>query len=266
MTELLPLDAGPSPTTSPDASWGADVDRERAVLRDHPLYRGVHTPDQLRAFTEHHVVCVLDFMSLLKSLQRDLTCVAVPWVPAADGGSARLVHEILLDEESDRFPDGRTGSHFEWYLEAMEEIGASTTAVRALVTDLRSGRDLRGALRDSELPLASRAFGLATADDLERPLVERVAVFLAGREEVIPEMFLPIVAGLEREGLNCSWLRAYLERHIEVDGGEHSHKGRELLARLVDGVPARAHAARMAALGALRARRYLWDGILAACR
>ena len=60
----------------------------RLKLRSHRIYDLIRTPSALRTFTEHHVVCVLDFMSLLKSLQRELTCVDVPWTPTPCG-----VHE-----------------------------------------------------------------------------------------------------------------------------------------------------------------------------
>ena len=72
-------------------------------------------------------------MSLLKSLQRELTCVSVPWTPSVDPESARLILSIVLDEEADVRADGRIQSHFAWYLEAMDEIGADTAPARDLV-------------------------------------------------------------------------------------------------------------------------------------
>ena len=66
----------------------------RARLSTHELYESIRTPAALRTFVEHHVVCVLDFMSLLKSLQRELTCVTVPWVPTANPEAARLIQRI----------------------------------------------------------------------------------------------------------------------------------------------------------------------------
>ena len=67
---------------------------------NHRAYEAVRCLPSLRTFMEHHVVCVLDFMSLLKRLQAELTCVTSPWVPSPDPVSARLINAIVLDEES----------------------------------------------------------------------------------------------------------------------------------------------------------------------
>ena len=233
----------------------------RARLRNHRLYRAIRTPAALRTFVEHHVVCVLDFMSLLKGLQRDLTCVSVPWTPVPDPESARLINAIVLDEETDVREDGRVQSHFEWYLEGMEEIGADTGPARALACKLAQGLPWPEALLASNLPAASRAFGMATASFLARPLLVRAAVFFHGREEVIPGIFLPVLEGLDRKGLACESLRAYLARHLEVDADQHGPLAGRVLARLHEGDPHLRAEAEMAARESLLARLRLWDAI-----
>src|SRR5262245_22707148 len=85
----------------------------RGMLLEHPLYCALRTPDDVRTFMAHHVFCVWDFMSLLKALQRRLTCVELPWLPPADPDSCRLVNEIVLGEESDSDGAGGYRSHFE---------------------------------------------------------------------------------------------------------------------------------------------------------
>lgn len=233
----------------------------RARLRSHRLYRTICTLGGLRTFAEHHVICVLDFMSLLKSLQRDLTCVAVPWTPTGDPESARLIQSIVLDEETDIRADGRVQSHFAWYLGAMDEIGADTRPARGLVDALARGTPLRGAVRASTLPPAARVFGEATAKFLELPLHVRAAVFFHGREEVIPEMFLPIADQLERKGVRCTLLREYLLRHVGIDSGDHGPRAERLLARLYRNDPAMRREAEEVALESLAARERLWNAI-----
>src|SRR5437899_3201806 len=86
--------------------------------------RGRHGITNERLVMRAHVFCVWDFQSLLKALQRALTCVEVPWLPTPDREARRLINVIVLDEESDEEPGGGHASHFEVYLEAMRDCGA----------------------------------------------------------------------------------------------------------------------------------------------
>ena len=82
----------------------------RLRVTRHPLYgrlaaRGLRLGD-VRAFMEHHVWAVYDYFLLLKRLQRDLTCVTLPWRPTPDAAMRRFITEIVLQEECDAFEDG----------------------------------------------------------------------------------------------------------------------------------------------------------------
>ena len=94
------------------------IAQARGAVVKHPLYAALNSQPAIRTFMEHHVFAVWDFMSLLKSLQRNLTCVEVPWVPTGPTGSRHLINDIVLVEESDELRGGFI-SHFELYLLGM---------------------------------------------------------------------------------------------------------------------------------------------------
>mgnify|MGYP006287972805 FL=1 len=210
---------------------------------------------------ERHVICVWDFMSLLKSLQVSLTSVTSPWSPPRDPQAARLVNEIVLGEESDEIEPGVFRSHFEWYLEAMEEVGADRRPMDRLIGALTGGEHWSVALASSGLSREAREFAVSTLRLAAGPVHVQASAFFHGREALIPEMFVELVGALRAEGHPCRTLDAYLERHIEVDGGEHGPMAERLLDRLIGDDPERAMEAQEAALVALRARHRLWSRI-----
>ncbi len=238
--------------------------RDRLIA--HPIYQQVHSPSALRVFMEFHVYAVWDFMSLLKALQQSLTCVGSPWVPRGNANTRYLINEIVVGEESDVDEQGRRTSHFELYLRAMEQAGADTTPARDLIKALAQGQPLQDAL-DSRLPegpirdFLDFTFGTIASGELHAI----AAVFTFGREDLIPDMFLRIVKDLSAPR-SFGIFTYYLERHIEVDGGHHSHLAMAMLEELCGTDDAKWEAAARSAGLALEARIRLWDGVVKAIR
>ena len=231
----------------------------QAGLAAHPLYAAIQTPDHLRLFMQSHVFAVWDFMSLLKSLQRALTCVDVPWTPSAFPASRRFLNEIVLGEESDQY-HGRPVSHFEIYLEAMERAGAPTTSILRLLASLTPGSELDLTL----IPAPARAFVQHTFQVIRHgSIAAQAAAFTFGREDAIPAMFRSLVRDLNHQmSGDLSQFLWYLERHIEVDGDDHGPLSLRLVSDLCGNNPALWEEAATAADAAIQARLALWDGIL----
>ncbi len=233
-------------------------------LMSHPLYDELRDEESLRIFMRSHVFCVWDFQCLLKALQRLVTCVEVPWLPTADPEARRLVNEIVLDEESDEAPGGGHLSHFELYLQAMEECGAGEEQCRVFLGDLRDGRRLREALARPALPPGVAAFVATTMAIAESGHVHRIAAaFAYGREEIIPAMFQRLVNQLaETVPERWSTFSFYLNRHIEHDAETHGPMARALVSRLCGNEESLWRDAEEAARQSLAARIRLWDDIL----
>jgi Protein of unknown function (DUF3050) len=242
----------------------------RAALLDHRLYTQVTCVSDLRRFMEDHVFAVWDFMSLLKRLQQDMTCITVPWFPADNAKAARLINDIVIGEETDVGPDGSYVSHLALYLRAMRDVGASTRQFEKFRSLVFVGVPVEVALTQIGAPRHVQAFvahtmALANSGSTE----EVLAAFFYGREDIIPEMFRRLLDTLYGTRHNDERLRHfiyYIDRHIELDGDSHGPKGRELLEDLVMNKPHARERALRAACRSIKARVELWNGTLSKLR
>lgn len=235
----------------------------RQQIIHHPVYQDIRAIEDLHVFMQHHVFAVWDFMSLLKSLQRELTCVAVPWIPVGSADTRYLINEIVIGEESDVDAAGNRMSHFELYLEAMKQAGADTAQVDSLITALTAGQPVAAALQTAGVPEAVAAFVNNTFSTIHtgKPWVQ-AAVFTFGREDLIPGMFITFVKALQESNPGkVAVFQYYLERHIEVDGDHHAHLAYAMTEQLCGDDEQKWAEATEAVQQALQARIDLWHSI-----
>jgi radical SAM superfamily enzyme YgiQ (UPF0313 family) len=237
--------------------------RPRHELMNHPVYRVLDDEDNLRIFMQSHIFAVWDFMTILKTLQKRLTCTDTPWMPPQDAHAARLINEIVLEEESDTTSEGVYLSHFDLYRAAMREVGADVSQINQFVQALASGKSVARALRPLAIPVTTKRFVLETMKIQKMKTHEVVACFLMGRENVIPDMFRRFLQTLEEQRQQqYPMMRVYLERHIDLDEDSHAPMGRELMKRICGVDHAKWAEAAEITCHSLRMRRILWDGVL----
>ncbi|MCK9900993.1 heme oxygenase [Parafrankia colletiae] len=246
--------------THPSIAWlTAETAAARNTVLAHPMYGRLVTADDVTAFMTSHVFAVWDFMSLLKTLQRELTCVDVPWVPTTHRECRRLINEIVLVEESDEYGESYI-SHFELYLAGMEEAGADTGPVRRFLAELAVGTAVPVAVVRAGVPAPAASFVRATWELLTTaPTHALAAAFAFGREDLIPEMFSQVLEG----NVQLSTFRDYLARHVAVDGEQHTPMAMAMLVALAGEDPHCWRECASVVNGCLRARAALWDGIAA---
>ncbi len=237
------------------------IEPVRAELASHEMYGRLASVADVRVFMEHHIFAVWDFMSLLKALQRHLTCTDSMWRPTPSARARRLINQMVLEEESDEI-DGMPTSHLEFYRRAMAELGADVSQLDDLFVLIGEGIDLETALRDCGAPELARAFVRTTFDFIasNKPHVV-AAAFTFGREEAIPNMFRPIIDNIPDRGDALRTFEQYLDRHIHLDEGEHAPMAIAMLADLCGDDAQKWAEAADAAVRALTARIEFWTAI-----
>jgi hypothetical protein len=235
---------------------------ERDILLSHKIYSSITTIDDLHLFMENHVFAVWDFMSILKTLQKKLTCTDIPWTPKGGGTPARLLKEIVTEEETDIDIYGEYKSHFEMYYQSMNEAGANTKKIESFLTNIDSGVDQ--ALIKSDAPKPAANFVKTTFSMLENAPVNVVAsMFTFGREEVIPNMFRSIISKIDKDfkGRLKNFIY-YLDRHIGVDEDEHGPAALKMIKVLCGNDEEKWKEAAQAAKMTMNARIVFWNEIL----
>ena len=239
------------------------IEPYKKAITQHKVYALIQQPQHLHIFMQYHVYAVWDFMSLLKSLQNELTCTSIPWFPKGNGDTRFLINEIVVGEESDVDDKGIRKSHFEIYLEAMQQCGADTKPVETFLQQLTVSGDVRSALQISNTPIEAQLFVDFTFQLIEsKKDYLQSAIFTFGREDLIPDMFYSIIQDLHGQAPEkISLFKYYLERHIEVDGGHHSQLALQMTSELCGNDPQKWAEAETAVIAALQQRIQLWDGV-----
>lgn len=244
------------------------VEQELQTLRyqihSHSLYATLSSIEDIKLFMENHVFAVWDFMSLLKALQQQLTNTNVPWIPKSNATAARFINEIVMGEESDLNELGEAKSHFEMYLDAMEQIQANTGQINTFTKLIENKKSVEVAMELAELnkPLCDFInFTFKTISSAKPHCI--AAAFTFGREDVIPDMFLQIIEQ-SKTGVNdnqYSKLLYYLNRHIELDGDEHGPMSLQMIDNLCGNDSQKWEEVLNTAKAALLHRIALWDSI-----
>ena len=228
-------------------------------LRKHRLYGLLKSISSVKIFMEFHVFAVWDFMSMIKSLQNSICCQTIPWIPKPNPSLTRLINSIVLDEESDVDWNGEPKSHFAMYLEAMQEMGVSTSKVDQFINEIRKHNSIATGTLNLDKPIQN--FLTDTFQIINSGKTHQIAAaFTFGRENMIPSMFLQI---LNQDGWKDgrSKFKWYLERHVEVDGDEHGPAALKMVQALCGDNPKAWVEAEEATIIALNARNEFWSAI-----
>jgi len=177
----------------------------RQRLKHHKLYSAFEDIKDVRTFAEMHVFAIWDFMSLLKALQVELTSVKrLPWIPTSGqkGKLARLVTEMVMRYEFDTDESGETMSHFEMYLQAMDQLGSDTKQITSFLTMLQAcatagvpcPESIDSALLFCSMPKGVPEFLRYTFSLVESKELHKVAASLAfGRQYLIIDKLLATI-------------------------------------------------------------------------
>lgn len=231
-------------------------------LRNHSLYSKIKDVDDLNIFSNAHVYAVWDFMSLLKFLQINLTSISIPWFPSKNTTTAKLINEIVAGEETDEDQEGQPVSHFEMYIDSIEEFGLNTSEIINNLNTLNNIETIDKDIEKLNIKSYVKDFLKFTFSVIKRGKIHEVAsVFTFGREDLIPDMFIPLIEGINSENNDLNKLIYYFKRHIEVDGDMHGPMSMEMLSYLCNNDPSKISESALIAEKALLARISLWDGI-----
>jgi len=236
----------------------------KTQINKHPLYKTLETIEDVKIFMEIHVFAVWDFMSLLKALQNLLTNSNIPWTPKGHGEAARFINEIVMGEESDVNESGEVKSHYEMYIDAMDQIQVNTSKIKAFITSIENGNSIEIALEKHKIDRAIADFIKFTFEVINSGKAHRIAsAFTFGREDVIPDMFFEIIqqSKTDKDDNRFSKLLYYLNRHIEIDGDEHGPISLKMVETLCGNDEQKWSEALEVAKTALQQRIFLWDFI-----
>ena len=244
-----------------DSRMSAALLSAARAAADHSVYSRLTTLPAFQKFMTYQVWCVWDFMCLAKSVQIGIGCYSVPWIPPKNPSLVSLMGEIIRGEESDVGPGGEEASHFEIFIQAMDECGAESTKIKAFIDHVGAGTEVLSAMRAVDAPPAAQAFVSQTLAFCSSSIAARIGAFSLGREELVPRMLSTLINRLDPSQKRFKTFDWYLRRHISLDATNHAPKIAEIFRQFVGSDPALREEGLEAGLAAIRARCTYLDAL-----
>ncbi|XP_023338465.1 uncharacterized protein LOC111709098 [Eurytemora carolleeae] len=230
-------------------------------LAQHKLFPMLNSREAIQVFMQLHVYAVWDSLSMLKCLQKHLTCESVPWVPLDHPEITRLINHLVLLEESDLDWNNKPHSHFEMYLDAMKQMHVDTSNVENFVELIRKGMSVLDAINSTRLEEGVAEYLKTTHEIVSSGKVHVVAgAFAFSREVIIPQIFSQILDQQDWRG-NHARLSFYLQRHVDLAGEGFEAASVEMVKTLCGWDKQMWDEANRAAQESLRARNRLFNAI-----
>jgi len=147
----------------------------------------------------------------------------------------------------------------------MQQIGANTLPIHQLTEWLSYGKTLDEALYQLDIREETRSFVRFTFEIINSGQIHKIAaLFTFGREDLIPDMFIEILREMQSQGqTNIDKLLYYLERHIEIDGGDHGPISLQMMQEICGSDAIKWQEVAEVSIQALEKRYALWDGVQA---
>ena len=241
----------------------SELSSYREELESHKIYQKLKSVSDIRTFMEIHVFAVWDFMSILKALQMQLTNISIPWTPNNNPLIVRFINEIVYGEESDINELGEPKSHFEMYLDAMKQVGANRKYIDKLLDMIQSGNNIDFSLNQINIDKRIKEFTQFTFSIINTKKPHSIgSAFTFGREDIIPDMFIKVLDGINPKAVHFSKLKYYLERHIEIDGDLHRPLALRMMGELCGNNPKKWDEALIVAKKCIQHRIQLWDVVV----
>jgi hypothetical protein len=251
------------------AQFQSNIADHKKNLFNHDIYKQVNEIRKAKFFMESHIFGLWDYLTMLKSLQRELASRSIllseiPNLPF-------LINQIVLNEEVDE-----EGSReyltalglYQLYIKAMEEISADSRPITYFVDLIKAGTYWKQALYETKenfrnIPDTTYSFLEHNLNVIEFSKIHVIAgVFFFGREDIHYSFgnFLKIS---QEKDINISHLRSYLQRHIDDDGETKNPKlGEYILNLLCKNDNSKWKEVEVEVISSIQKRNEFWDGIV----
>ncbi len=231
------------------------------VLNKHQAYDILNTLDDVREFMEQEVFVAWDYMSLLKALQQQLTCTAIPWIPPSNTTVCRFINETVLNEESDFNCENRPQSSFEMFLESMLELEADVFNVTSFMHEAHNPESLDCAFKNEKLSQPIRDFLKHTFKLIAENKPHAVASVLTyGRVGFLPDRLKAVIEKAdEQSSKNYPRLLHFLQRRLDKDKEFNQQCAQYMVESLCGDSDVKWQEAERAAVRSLELRKNLMD-------